>query len=218
MPAEASSSVELLSPIALHDAPAEASYGFRGCLPCQLRSLQAPIDWGQSIYHASGGVFQCRAIVPNSSTRRASGGVFRFSAVCLASCGGFRRRSIGDNRSTMPAEATPSVELLSPIALHDAQAEASYGFRGCLPCQLRWLQAPIDWGQSIYHASGGVFQCRAIVPNSSTRRASGGVLRFSRLFALPVAVASGADRLGTIDLPNWLRSIGAIDLRLTPFS
>jgi hypothetical protein len=25
-------------------------------------------------------------------------------------------------------EASPSVELLSPIALHDAQAEASYGF------------------------------------------------------------------------------------------
>ena len=33
--------------------------------------IQAPIDWGQSIYQ------QCRAIVPNGSTRRASVGVFR---------------------------------------------------------------------------------------------------------------------------------------------
>jgi hypothetical protein len=80
---------------------------------------------------------------------------------------------------------------LSPMALHDAPAEAAYGFRlfalppavasgadrlgtidlpwlyttrqrrrltvlGCLPYRLRWLKAPIDWGQSIYHASDGV--------------------------------------------------------------
>ncbi len=44
-----------------------------------------------------------------------------------------------------------SVELLSPIALHDAPAEGSWVF-GCLSCGLRWLIAPIDWGQSIYHA------------------------------------------------------------------
>ena len=49
---------------------------------------------------ASGGVFQCRAIVPNGSTRRASGGVLRLF--------------------------------------------------GRLPYRPRWLQAPIDWGQSIY--------------------------------------------------------------------
>ncbi len=78
---EASPSVELLSPIALHDAQAEVSYGFfLGWWSYRSRGLIAPIDWGQSIYHA-----------------------------------------------TMQ-EASPSVELLSPIALHDAQAEASYGF------------------------------------------------------------------------------------------
>jgi hypothetical protein len=54
---------------------------------------------------------------------------------------------------------------------------------GRLTCWLRWLKALIDWGQSIYHF-----------------RSSGGVFWF-RLLVLLVAVASGADRLGTIDLP-----------------
>jgi hypothetical protein len=106
--------------MALHDAPAEASCGFRlFILPVavasgsdRLGTIDLPC------------LFECRAIVPNGSTRRASGGVLRFSAVCLNACGGFRLRSIGDNRSTMP-----SVEPLSPMALHDAPAEASYGFR-----------------------------------------------------------------------------------------
>ena len=74
------------------------------------------------------------------------------------------------------------------------------GSRGCWFCRSQWLIAPIDWGQSIYHP------CRAIVPNSSTRRDSGGVLRFSRLLVLPVARAYRADRLGTIDLP-WKRTL-----------
>ncbi len=43
------------------------------------------------------------------------------------------------------------VELLSPIALSDALAEASLGFRGCWSYGSRELIAPIDWGQSIYH-------------------------------------------------------------------
>jgi hypothetical protein len=45
-----------------------------GCFSNRLRALQAPIDWGQSIYQKAQ---QCRAIVPNSSTRRFSGGVLR---------------------------------------------------------------------------------------------------------------------------------------------
>ena len=96
-------------------------------------------------------LFHGRAIVPNSSTRSASGGVLWFSAVGLTGCGGFRRRSIGDNRSTIRSRC--------------------------------------------------VFHGRAIVPNSSTRRASVGVLRFFGCWLYRVAAASGADRLGTIDLP-----------------
>ena len=46
------------------------------------------------------------------------------SAVCLTSCGDFRLRSIGDNRSTKKPN---SVEPLSPLAQHDAQASASSG-------------------------------------------------------------------------------------------
>jgi hypothetical protein len=91
--------------MALHDAPAEAaaSFGFRlFVLPVaaasgsdRLGTIDLPC------------LLQCRAIVPNGSTRRASGGggVFRFSAVCLTGRGGFRLRSIGDNRSTMPPAA-----------------------------------------------------------------------------------------------------------------
>ena len=48
------------------------------------------------------------------------------------------------------------VELLSPIALPDALAAVSYGFRGCWSYGSRGLIALIDWGQSIYHASGGL--------------------------------------------------------------
>ena len=81
------------------------------------------------------------------------------------------------------------VELLSPIALPDALAEASLGFRGCWYYGSRGLIVPIDWGQSIYHASGGLFHGRAIVPNSSTTTRSGGVLRFSRLMVLRVTWA-----------------------------
>ena len=99
------------------------------------------------------------------------------------------------------------VELLSPIAIPRREAEASYGFHGCWSYGSRGLIVPIDWGQSIYHASGGVFHGRAIVPNSSTRRASGGVLRSSRPLVLPVARAYRSDRLGTIDLPCQRRSL-----------
>ncbi len=98
--------VEPLSPMALHDAQAAGSYGCSavrlfgcsavrlfgcsavrlfGCSARWLRWLQAPIDWGQSIYH-------------NDAQAAAFYGC---SAVRLARCGGFKRRSIGDNRSTM---------------------------------------------------------------------------------------------------------------------
>ena len=67
------------------------------------------------------------------------------------------------------------VELLSPIALPDALAEASLGFRGCWSYGSRGLIVPIDWGQSIYHASGDV-------------------LRFSHLLDLRIARTYRADR------------------------
>ena len=49
--------------------------------------------------------------------------------------------------------------------------------------------------------SGGVLQCRAIVPNGSATTRSGGVLRLFGCFVLLFVVVSGSDRLGTIDLP-----------------
>jgi hypothetical protein len=100
------SSVELLSPIAPPDAQAAASFGFR--LFDSLAAVASGADRLGTIDLpcASGEVFQCRAIVPNSSARRASGGVFRFSTVRLARCGGLWFRSIGDNRSIIRPTGT----------------------------------------------------------------------------------------------------------------
>ena len=53
-----------------------------------------------------------------------------FTDVGLTGRAGLSRRSIGDNRSTMPAEA-------------------AYGFHGCWSYGSRGLIALIDWGQSI---------------------------------------------------------------------
>ncbi len=44
------------------------------------------------------------------------------------------------------------VEPLSPMAPEAAQAAASWVF-DCWSRRLRWLEALIDWGQSIYHAA-----------------------------------------------------------------
>jgi hypothetical protein len=100
-------------------------------------ALARPLTWGYrknsggrqklsstGVPTRSEGFFQCRAIVPNGSTRRAAEASYGCSAVCLTSRAIFKLRSIGDNRST---KKTSSVEPLSPMALHDAPAEASYG-------------------------------------------------------------------------------------------
>jgi hypothetical protein len=79
------------------------SLQFYGCFSHRLRCLQAPIDWGQSIYTAQRASFRGslgRAIVPNGSTATRK-----------------RRR---------------------------------LRFYGCFSHRPRCLQAPIDWGQSIY--------------------------------------------------------------------
>ena len=63
--------------------------------------------------------------------------------------------------------------------------------------------------------SGGVLQCRAIVPNGSATTRSGGVLRLFGCFILPVAVTSGSDRLGTIDLPCRLAAAASYGVELS---
>jgi hypothetical protein len=109
------SSVEPLSPMALHDA--------------QRSRLKA-------VCLTSCGGFRLRSIGDNRSTKKPNSVELlspmalhdaqrrRLTAVCLTSCGDFRLRSIGDNRSTKKPN---SVEPLSPIALHDAPVAASYG-------------------------------------------------------------------------------------------
>jgi hypothetical protein len=65
-----------------------------------------------------------RAIVPNGSTRRASGGVLGLECRAIVPNGSARRASGG-----------------------------VLGFFGCCSRRLRCTQAPIDWGQSIYHGA-----------------------------------------------------------------
>ena len=84
----------------------------RGRFPRDLTQPRAPIDWGQSIYHASGGGL-------------------RFSRLLVLRVA---RAYCADRLGTidLPCQRRSSmVELLSPIALPRREAEASYGFRGC---------------------------------------------------------------------------------------
>ena len=90
------------------------------------------------------------------------------------------------------------------MAPPDAQAAVSYGCSAVLFYWLRWLQVPIDWGQSIYHndaQASASYSVEPLSPMALQRRASGGVLRLFGCFVLLAAVASSSDRLGTIDLP-----------------
>ena len=90
------------------------------------------------------------------------------------------------------------------MALHGAQAAASSIFRLLLSQVTvrsgsdRLGTIDLPWG----------FLGRAIVPNGSERRASGGVLGF-RLLLAQATVRSGSDRLGAIDLP-WRASGGVL--------
>ena len=72
---------------------------------------------------------------------------------------------------------------------------------GCWSYRLRWLQAPIDWGQSIYHTPAAVSSMVELLSPIALPGAPAAASYGFRLLVLPVAVASGADRLGTIDLP-----------------
>ena len=60
-------------------------------------------SWRDSVSQRTiGGVFQCRAIVPNGSpTTRKRRRLTALRLFCLTGCGGFKLRSIGDNRSTI---------------------------------------------------------------------------------------------------------------------
>ncbi len=60
--AAASSMVEPLSPMAPPNEPAAASCGFSAAFLTWPGALHAPIDWGQSIYHASGFCYNLRVL------------------------------------------------------------------------------------------------------------------------------------------------------------
>ena len=91
------------------------------------------------------------------------------------------------------------VEPLSPMALPDALAAASCGFSAVGLTGLRWLQTPIDWGQSIYHTPASMVEPWSPIALPDALAAAS--CRFFGCWSYRVAVVSGADRLGTIDLP-----------------
>ncbi len=137
------------------DAQAEASYGCSAVFSYCLRWLQVPIDWGQSIYHfdaeASYSVEPLSPMAPSDAQAEASYGCSAVFSYCLR----WLQVPIdwGQSIYHFDAEASYSVEPLSPMAPpDDAQAEAFYGCSAVFSYCLRWLQVPIDWGQSIYHS------------------------------------------------------------------
>ena len=91
------------------------------------------------------------------------------------------------------------VEPLSPMALPDALAAASCGFSAVGLTGLRWLQTQIDWGQSIYHTPASMVEPWSPIALPDALAAAS--CRFFGCWSYRVAVVSGADRLGTIDLP-----------------
>jgi hypothetical protein len=98
----------------------------------------------------SGGIFQCRAIVPNSSARRASGGVLPSSAVSP-----HRSRHL-----LAPIDWGQSIYQQAlqcrAIVPNSSSRRASGGVlpsSAVSPHRSRHLLAPIDWGQSIYQYS-----------------------------------------------------------------
>ena len=121
--------------------PRRASGGIFGSTaisPTGHGALQAPIDWGQSIYttqRASGGVFHGRAIVPNGSTTTRQRRHLRFYG-CFPHRTVTSLRSIGDNRSTLPnalAAGSSMVEPLSPMALPRRASGGVFGFMAVSP-------------------------------------------------------------------------------------
>ena len=74
-----------------------------------------------------------------------------FSAAFLNGHSVFKRRSIGDNRSTIPAAGSSMVEPLSSMALPDAQAAGSSMVEPLSPMALPDAQAA---GSLVFSAMG----------------------------------------------------------------
>jgi hypothetical protein len=138
-------------------------------------------------------VFLGRAIVPNGSERRASGGVLGFRLLLAQAT----VRSGSDRLGTIDL---PCVFFGRAIVPNGSTRRASGGvlrFSAVAPTWLRCAQAPIDWGQSIYHRSSLVEPLSLM----ARRGAQSAAYRGFRLLLSLATVRSGADRLGTIDLP-----------------
>jgi hypothetical protein len=151
----------------------------------------------------SGGVTQCRAIVPNGSARRVSVGVFRlFGFFCLTGRGGILvpidwGQSI--YHADAQAAASHSVEPLSPMAPPDAQAAASFGCSAFLSYCLRWLPGSDRLGTidlPCRRTAAASYSVEPLFPMAPRRRASVGFLCLFGFFVLLVAVASRFRSIG----------------------
>jgi hypothetical protein len=138
---------------------------------------------------ASGGVLQCRAIVPNSSARRASGGVLRVSAVWPT----------GSRSLIAPIDWGQSIYQQCRAIVPNSSARRASG--GVLRFPAVW---PTGHGHLLRRSLGdnrstnSVELLSPIAPPDAQAAAAFG----SRLFGPRVTVTYCADRLGTIDLPT----------------
>jgi hypothetical protein len=124
-------------------------------------------------------------------------------------------RSIGDNRSTLPnaiASKAPLVEPLSPMALPRRASGGVFGSTAVFSHRPRCLQAPIDWGQSIYTAqrdSVTGYHGRAIVPNGSTATRQRRSLQFYGCFLQATKLSANASRRSIGDNRSTLPNVPA---------
>ena len=187
--------VEPLSPIALPDALAAASCRFFGYWLYRVAVASdadrlGTIDLPYASIHG-------RAIVPNGSTPRASGGIFWFFGYWLY------RVAVASDADRLGTIDLPDASIPGRAIVPNGSTRLASGgvlrFFGCWSYRVEVASGADRLGTiDLPYAS---IHGRAIVPNGSTRRASGGIFWFFGCWSYRVAVASGADRLGTIDLP-----------------
>ena len=119
--------------------------------------------------------------------RRAAEASYGFFGCFVALCGGFKFRSIGDNRSTISTRSGGVLQCRA-IVTNGSPTTHSGGVlwlfrRFCFTfCGGLRFRSIGDNRSTISTRSGGVLQCRDIVPNGSATTRSGGVLRLFRLF------------------------------------
>jgi hypothetical protein len=208
-PASRAPLVEPLSPMALPRRASGGVFGSTAVSPTgygafKLRSIG---DNRSTLPNAlASRATMVEPLSPMALPRRVSGGVFGFTAVSPTGHGAFKLPiDWGQSIYTAQRDSVTGYHgrAIVPNGSTTTRQRRRLRFYGCFSHRSRCLQAPIDWGQSIYttqRASGTGYHGRAIVPNGSTATRQRRRLRFYGCFSHRLRCLQASDRLGTIDL------------------